>query len=58
MHAFSKPMHNDNFVSGATPSTWKSTDVKLTVPEEPRVSRSATSSPVPPKEKYWQSAVK
>lgn len=53
MHAVSKTTNNDDFVASDTPA-WKSTDVKLTVPEQPRVSRSATSSPIPPKEKHWQ----
>lgn len=34
--------------SDSATQTWKSTDSKLTVPEQPRVSRSATSSPIPP----------
>ncbi|XP_063906310.1 GTPase-activating Rap/Ran-GAP domain-like protein 3 isoform X2 [Zophobas morio] len=46
---------NSNKSSSSTesPSTWKSTESKLSVPDAPRVSRSATSSPIPPKAKHY-----
>ncbi|XP_050506896.1 GTPase-activating Rap/Ran-GAP domain-like protein 3 [Diabrotica virgifera virgifera] len=56
------PIHslnrNDHCISNCSPPTWKSADTKLTVPEQPRVSRSATSSPIPPKGKLLQGAIK
>ncbi|XP_031357939.1 GTPase-activating Rap/Ran-GAP domain-like protein 3 isoform X2 [Photinus pyralis] len=36
------------YVSSGSTDTWKSSDFTLGVPEQPRVSRSATSSPIPP----------
>ncbi|KAJ8969541.1 hypothetical protein NQ314_001693 [Rhamnusium bicolor] len=52
IHALSRTVNSEHScVSSGSPPTWKSADSKLTVPEQPRVSRSATSSPVPPKGK-------
>jgi hypothetical protein len=52
IHALSRSANPDHgCVATESPPTWKSADAKLTVPEQPRVSRSATSSPVPPKAK-------
>nr|XP_022919615.1 GTPase-activating Rap/Ran-GAP domain-like protein 3 isoform X2 [Onthophagus taurus]XP_022919616.1 GTPase-activating Rap/Ran-GAP domain-like protein 3 isoform X2 [Onthophagus taurus] len=52
LQALNKTTHNDHIsLRKESPNSWKSTDVKLTVPEPPRVSRSATSSPIPPKSK-------
>ncbi|XP_074025682.1 GTPase-activating Rap/Ran-GAP domain-like protein 3 isoform X2 [Leptinotarsa decemlineata] len=55
IHALSRTVNNDNCLASCSPSTWKSADSKLTVPTSAsRVSRSATSSPVPPKGKHIQ----
>ncbi|KAK9752078.1 CNH domain [Popillia japonica] len=52
LHALTKNSNSDHMDMGKeSPSVWKSTEVKLTVPDQPRVSRSATSSPIPPKGK-------
>ncbi|CAG9769363.1 unnamed protein product [Ceutorhynchus assimilis] len=42
----------------SSPPVWKSVDAKLAVPDQPRVSRSATSSPVPPVRARLQAALK
>ncbi|XP_066244731.1 GTPase-activating Rap/Ran-GAP domain-like protein 3 isoform X2 [Euwallacea similis] len=47
IHSLSRSPHPDNNRTNSPP-VWKSADSKLTVPEQPRVSRSASSSPVPP----------
>ncbi|XP_017784573.1 PREDICTED: GTPase-activating Rap/Ran-GAP domain-like protein 3 isoform X2 [Nicrophorus vespilloides] len=47
LHALNKNNSNDQCTSNEIP-TWNNGDTKLTVPEQPRVSRSATSSPIPP----------
>ncbi|XP_049821518.1 GTPase-activating Rap/Ran-GAP domain-like protein 3 isoform X2 [Aethina tumida] len=52
IHALSRSANsNHSCVASDSPPVWKSADSKLTVPEQPRVSRSATSSPIPPKGK-------
>lgn len=59
IHALSRSVNQEHgCVSSGSPHTWKSAEAKLTVPEQPRVSRSATSSPVPPKVKQLQGTVK
>ncbi|EEZ97268.2 GTPase-activating Rap/Ran-GAP domain-like protein 3 isoform X1 [Tribolium castaneum] len=53
IHALSRSANPEPgcHVSTESPPTWKSADAKLAVPEQPRVSRSATSSPIPAKAK-------
>ncbi|ERL87527.1 hypothetical protein D910_04918 [Dendroctonus ponderosae] len=47
IHALSRAPHPDHSRT-CSPPVWKSADSKLAVPDQPRVSRSASSSPVPP----------
>ncbi|XP_076275475.1 GTPase-activating Rap/Ran-GAP domain-like protein 3 isoform X1 [Rhynchophorus ferrugineus] len=59
IHALSRNAHPDYAVTSSnSPPVWKSADSKLTVPEPPRVSRSATSSPVPPMKVKLQPTLK
>ncbi|KAG5862060.1 hypothetical protein JTB14_004202 [Gonioctena quinquepunctata] len=58
IHSLSRTVNNDHCLASCSPPTWKSTESKLTVPNQTsRVSRSATSSPVPPKGKHIQATV-
>ncbi|XP_060525674.1 GTPase-activating Rap/Ran-GAP domain-like protein 3 isoform X2 [Cylas formicarius] len=59
IHALSRNAHSDCTVSTTqSPQVWKSADAKLAVPEQPRVSRSATSSPIPPMKAKLQPSLK
>lgn len=59
IHTLSKSASSDQNTGAERKTSWKSTEAKLTVPDHhPRISRSATSSPIPPPKGKTSSAIK